>query len=391
MIISQHWMTFLLVFAVIAKLLWFTYYVSLYALNPKKNKEKFSGSAALIVPVHNEKRSSLIRTIKSVLENKHNFKQVIFVDDGSKNDSLKNLKEFNDGSYEIIALRENMGKRFAHEAGVEKLNDEVDVIVFMDSDTIIRKRTIPNLLKYMNNSDIGAATAQVLVRNKNDNLITKSLEAFYWTSSNIWRKAPSNLGFMQVTNGQLSCYRAEFIKKLMPQYISQQFMGTKCTLSDDRFITHRIQTEFGKKIIYAEDSIAYTEVPNTIKGTYKMFKRWKLGSLRESILLFKSNHPILLVDVWMNHLVNILQIITKLFVYYIAFFYPAILIYYLASVVLMSLIFAFKMCIDKPRMIPYRILYSLMYEFIFSWVMIHAILTIKKQNNWGTRTLPATA
>lgn len=382
---SAWWMNYLLFFALFAKSLWFFYYFSLYAYKTKKYSA-YKGKVALIVPVYNEDEDKLKDTIQHA-KNVSGLDQIVFVNDGSTNNVQGILEKHAWPVCKIINLKQNVGKRLAQLEGIKRVDEDTDVFVFMDSDTLLQKNSVTELLRPMSDENVGGVTAQILVKNKNKNFLTRCVAAMYWSASNIWRKAPAKIGFMQVTNGQLSCYRASLVKNLLFDYISQTFMGGKCTISDDRWLTHHIQYKYKKRIEYAERSVAYTFIPENVKATYKMFLRWKLGSLRESLLLLKKafKTPVLLADVWANHLVAFMQTIVRVSIICIAFVYPIILLYYLIIMIIISLLFAFEMIIREPRQIPYRISYSLLNEMIFSWVLIHALLTIKNQGKWGTR------
>lgn len=375
---------FIIIFAVLGKSLWFVYYFSLYAYQENKRPRFFKGKAALIVPVYNEDEDKLTRTLKQAKKADWLYK-IIFVNDGSTNNVFKVLKANSEG-IEIVNLKKNQGKRRAQYAGIKKAKD-ADVFVFMDSDTLLRKKSIVQLTKWMTKQEIGGATAQILVKNRKKNFLTRCLSSMYWSASNIWRKAPSNIGIQQVTNGQLSCYRAELVRKLMPEYIQQKFLGNYCTISDDRYLTHHIQTDFKKRLVYAETSLAYTYVPETFRGAYKMFKRWKLGSLRESILLLSrfKKAPILTLDVWLNHAVTFLQTIMRLIVIGLGIFYPIIFLYYLLITVIISLLFAFHMIIQNTKEVIFKVLYSFLNEIYFGWVFIDALIHIREQGKWGTR------
>lgn len=385
---SGFWLIFLLFFSLFAKCLWFFYYFSLYAFNSKQKYPLFKGKTALIVPVYNENGDKLKDTIIHAKRAK-GLNQLIFVNDGSTdNHVLKILRENNlDHSYTIVNLQQNVGKRKAQKSGIEKSDKDVDIFVFMDSDTILREDSVIELTRPMVDENIGGTTACILCRNRNDNILTKAISAMYWSASNIWRKAPSNLGFVQVTNGQLSCYRANIIRELIPRYTNQKFMGGICTFSDDRWITHHIQLDYNKKILYVPKSVAETYIPNTFNGAYKMFLRWKQGSFREAFLIIPQffKKPLLVVDVWANHLVNIMQTIVRLGIIILAFYYPSILLHYFVVIVIISLLFAFQMIIENPKEVPYKILYSFLNEIIFGWITIHALLKIKNQGKWGTR------
>lgn len=383
---TSSWMLFLLFFAITAKSLWFFYYFGMYSFK-KKEYGDYVGKIALICPVYNENSKALKDCIKSV-EQQTGFNQIVFINDGSTNkDVIKTLKETCTSKSIIIDLKKNVGKRKAQYEGMKILDKNTDVVVMIDSDTVFIKDTLNNLLKPMNDSEIGGVTAQILVKNKDTNLITKSTAAMYWSASNIWREAPSRYGFVQVTNGQLSCYRYNALIDLMDRYINQYFMGVNCTMSDDRWLTHHLQIEYNYKIIYEKSAIAYTSVPETLKGSFKMFLRWKMGSLRESILILKNTFkkPILVLDIWWNHLVSILQMIVRITIIISSFFYPIIFVWYLLIMTMISLLFGFEMIWENKKDIPYRIIYTLLNEFYYWLVLPLAIIKIRQQGKWATR------
>lgn len=380
-----YWATFILLFAFFAKSVWFFYYFTLYAFPLKVWRKKFDGKTSLIIPVYNESPERLKDTIKHCLKAK-GVDEIIFVNDGSTNNTQEILQSYS--GYKIVNLCSNVGKRKAQFEGVKVANPDSEVFVFMDSDTILMKKSIVMLTKPMRNKRIGGSTGCILVKNRNDNILTKCLSAMYWSASNIWREAPSSMGFIQVTNGQLACYRASIIREIMPAYIEQEFMGQSCTLSDDRYLTHHIQTDFKKRIVYVRNAVVHTYVPNTISGIYRMFLRWKRGSWRESILLLHHfwKKPVLACDVWANHIIQVGQtIIRVVMVLFFIFFTPYALLYYALVVLIISLLFGFHMIVKNAREIGYRLLYSLLNEILFSWSHIHALLTIRQQGKWVTR------
>ena len=57
---------------------------------------------------------------------------------------------------------------------------------------------------------------------------------------------------MSVIAGALGCYRKNLLLRLEKDYLNQKFLGKSCSISDDRYLTQRIQTRFKKKIYYQE-------------------------------------------------------------------------------------------------------------------------------------------
>ncbi len=377
-------------FSVFASLLWFYYYFGLYFLSTPTPTKKYKGRKALIVPVYNENSKELTDTINSVKRVRHEFDAILFVNDGSTNDVAEVLKK-NLEEKEYYNMFRNRGKREAQAKGIQLLTDcygkdYFDSFVMMDSDTVLTRTSVRNLCRKMVFEDVGGVTAQILVKNKTTNFLTRCMSAMYWSSSNIWRQAPANYGYQQVMNGQLTVYRAKPIIELLPKYITQTFRGVKCTYSDDRWLTHHLQTDFGLRMEYEREAIAYTYVPETFKGAWKMLMRWKKGSLRETLLVTKHffRKPLLVLDCWWNHLVSIGQLIIRIIVVVIAFSFPLVLLYYFMIIAMISVVYGFDMLIRNPKEIPYRVGWSFLNEFYFGFIIVGAIFGLQRQS-WETR------
>nr|MDD3719880.1 DUF2304 family protein [Candidatus Gracilibacteria bacterium] len=96
-------------------------------------KEKLHGEIAFVIPAYNEGK-----VIKDTIENviNHGYKNIIVINDGSRDDTLDVLKEFND---KVIVLThyKNRGQGAAIETGFEYLRrygKKVDYICTYDSD-----------------------------------------------------------------------------------------------------------------------------------------------------------------------------------------------------------------------------------------------------------------
>jgi len=384
---SNIWLNYILFFALFAKSLWFFYYFSLYAFRRKVYTKDYKGRTALIVPCYNEDVDKLEDTIKHALEC-DGIDEYYFIDDGSTNNTQEIFHKYRKTKINFIVLPKNVGKREAQKVGWEKASKITGVFVCMDSDTILQKDSVIKLLRPFEDMSVGSTTACILVRNKDKNIVTRAISSMYWSASKIWRNAPSTYDVLQTNNGQLSAYRASIIRDIIPRYVTQTFMGGHCAFSDDRYLTHHIQTDYNKKCMYVDDAEVHTYVPETMKQAYTMFLRWKLGAFRESFLVLKhfKKTPILIIDIWANHLVQFMQLIVRIAVIIISIFYsPIVILYYLFIVMIISLLYSFHMIWYSPKQVPFKLLYSLMNEFYFSWAFIWALITVKEQGKWATR------
>jgi glycosyltransferase involved in cell wall biosynthesis len=104
---------------------------------------------SVIIPLYNESPTlrELFQNLRTVLEPLEKTYEIIFVDDGSTDDSfsiLKEIYEHND-NVGIVGLRKNYGKTGALFAGLTESRG--DMVVTMDSDLQDSPSEIPNLIK----------------------------------------------------------------------------------------------------------------------------------------------------------------------------------------------------------------------------------------------------
>jgi dolichol-phosphate mannosyltransferase len=103
----------------------------------------------IVIPIYNEQENlrELSRRLKKVCETLDNVTwRVIYVNDGSRDDSLKIMLEQNDmdSRFTVIDLSRNFGHQAAITAGLA--HTDADAVVFMDGDLQDPPEIIPDLL-----------------------------------------------------------------------------------------------------------------------------------------------------------------------------------------------------------------------------------------------------
>lgn len=106
---------------------------------------------SIIIPLYNEEESllPLYKKVKDVMPKLGKPCEIIFVDDGSTDKSLENLKgiQRKDNSVKIIVFRKNFGQSAAISAGF--LNASGRIFIVMDADLQNDPEDIPGLLDKM--------------------------------------------------------------------------------------------------------------------------------------------------------------------------------------------------------------------------------------------------
>lgn len=224
---------------------WFIYTLLIINLSKKQENIKFYQPISIIIPCYNEPYNLLKRCVNSCIE-VNGEHEVILVNNNSTEEScLKAIDEFKKNPNVRIFNEVRQGKRFAHSKGLSKA--KYDLVLFVDSDTIISKNSLIELSKAFWDKEVGAVTGQIRLSNKKENLITRSLDAMFWTSCNIFRRATTSANFMQVIPGAMGCYRKEYLLKLEKEYLNQTFLGRPCSISDDRWMTIESKQDLEKR------------------------------------------------------------------------------------------------------------------------------------------------
>ena len=118
-----------------------------------------------IIIVNFNTKEFLRNCLKSVIESTKNISyEIIIVDNSSHDKSVEMVKkEFPE--IRIIANKQNVGFSKANNQGV-KISKESRYILFLNSDTIIRKNVLEDMIKFMDShKDAGAATCKLIMPN----------------------------------------------------------------------------------------------------------------------------------------------------------------------------------------------------------------------------------
>ncbi len=115
-------------------------------------EQKQNYSISIVIPAYNEKDSlrELYEKIRQTVT-QHNYKyEIIMIDDGSTDDSVRVLKDLRqrDNRIKVISFRRNYGKSAALSVGFEQAKG--DIIISMDADLQDDPAEIPKLISEIN-------------------------------------------------------------------------------------------------------------------------------------------------------------------------------------------------------------------------------------------------
>ena len=230
--------------------------------------DNFAPSVSVIIPAYNEEKV-IYQTIHSLLDSDYANFTIVVVDDGSSDNTAQRVRESFRGNPRVrLFTKANGGKSQALNYGIAQ--SQADIVVTLDADTLFRRDTVRQLVRHFTDPQVAAVAGNAKVGNR-INLLTNWQALEYITSQNLDRRAFALLNCISVVPGAVGAWRRELIM------CAGGFADE--TLAEDADLTLAI-LRLGYTIAYAEDAIAFTEAPDTVRGFVKQRFRWMYGTLQ---------------------------------------------------------------------------------------------------------------
>lgn len=245
-------------------------------------------SVDVIVPCFNEDPQILSACLQSIANQDYAGKlQVFVVDDGSANrDAVGAVQRIyaDDPRFSFILLRQNAGKRKAQIAAIRRSSG--DLVLNVDSDTVIDADVITKLASKMSDPEIGASMGQLTASNRNDTWLTRLIDMEYWLACNEERAAQARFGAVMCCCGPCAMYRRSALVLLLDQYEAQFFRGKPSDFGEDRHLTI-LMLKAGFRTEYVPDAIAATVVPDRLAPYLRQQLRWARSTFRDTWLAMR--------------------------------------------------------------------------------------------------------
>jgi cellulose synthase/poly-beta-1,6-N-acetylglucosamine synthase-like glycosyltransferase/peptidoglycan/xylan/chitin deacetylase (PgdA/CDA1 family)/spore germination protein YaaH len=318
---------------IISRLLMIALLAIIQRIKEKRKKPtdpNFKPKVSIIVPAYNEEVNAE-RTVHNLLKTNYPDLEIIFVDDGSKDDTYNRVKAtFENNPKVTILTKPNGGKAAALNFGIEQAKGEI--LVCIDADTVLPANAIPLMIPYFADTNVGAVAGNVRVGNTR-NLLTNWQSIEYITSQNFDRRAFDAVNAILVVPGAIGAFRKTAMEKI------DGF--TTDTLAEDCDLTLRL-LRAGYRIRTCNEALALTEAPETLNMFLKQRSRWTFGMMQS----FWKHRDLLFVSKKLNlswiALPNLL-----IFNFIIPFFSPIVDILFIAG------LFTY----DAPEYIFFYLLY----------------------------------
>ncbi len=225
-------------------------------------------AVTVVVPAYNEEEA-IVQTVRSVLDSDYPALAVIVVDDGSSDRTAPLVQEhFGSDTRVRLLQQKNCGKPAALNHALAEVKTQI--VVTIDADTYVDPSAISRLVRHFSFANVGAVAGNAKVANR-DRWLTRWQALEYITSQNLEKRAFDLLNCITVVPGAIGAWRTEAIRAcggFSPD-----------TVAEDTDLTLAIRRR-GWRILYEEDSIAFTHAPETAKQLIRQRFRWTFGTLQ---------------------------------------------------------------------------------------------------------------
>lgn len=241
----------------------------------------------VIVPAYNEGKH-VAETLKSLLASDYpaDRLEIIAVDDGSVDDTFYWINEIAKTAPDrisVIRFEKNRGKK--HGLYIGFLKSGSDIVVTVDSDTVLESDTLKQLTAPFSDPEVGGVAGNIRVKNLKSGCLPKMMDIGFLFGFDVIRSAQSITGCVMCTPGALSAYRKSIVLPFLEEWLNQKFLGVPATIGEDRAIATMI-LQRGNKIVFQQNAVAYTCIPAGYRQFSKMLIRWTRSDIRENFIMF---------------------------------------------------------------------------------------------------------
>lgn len=238
-------------------------------------------SISVLIPAYNEE-ATLADTVKSIYEMDYdNIREVIIINDGSKDNTLKIAKELKKKYPNLKILdKKNSGKANSLNQAIKLASGEL--IVVIDADSYPDKNSFKMLVGHFNDPEVGVATGACIPINRTSFL--EKLQVLEYKVIAFTRKLLGFIDSIYVAPGTLAMYRKKALLDIGG-------FDSKNITEDIEMTWHLIDK--GWKVKQSLGAFVGTKTPNQLSLWYSQRRRWALGGLqciaKYKSRLFKNN------------------------------------------------------------------------------------------------------
>jgi cellulose synthase/poly-beta-1,6-N-acetylglucosamine synthase-like glycosyltransferase len=253
--------------------------------NFDETRDDYEPTVTVVTPMYNEGKG-IYDTICSLLEQDYPAEKlnIMVIDDCSKDDSytwaMRAQARF-PGRVTVLRNRVNVGKRRSINRAVRRAESEI--IVSVDSDVVVDRRAVRELVRRFTTPKTAAVGGRVNVINPHENWLTR-MQAIKYHFGYVYLKSLER-AFRSVMclSGCLTAYRRDVLLELEPILETRNLFGVPIKYGEDRFLTRQI-VKAGYETVCTLEAQCWTTAPPTLTKYFAQQLRWRRSNFVDFIM-----------------------------------------------------------------------------------------------------------
>jgi cellulose synthase/poly-beta-1,6-N-acetylglucosamine synthase-like glycosyltransferase len=161
-----------------------------------------------------------------------------------------------------------------------------EVVVIVDSDILLGKNCIRELMAALGDKRIGACGGPVGIRNPNDNSLTAFQVYFYFLWFKLAKITESYTRNVGCIGGYMLAIRRSLLQDIRPQIERRNWWGVPIKSGEDRFLTHQVILQ-GYGTYINERAMCWTIAPNNFAKFWAQQLRWRRSGIRDFLFTLR--------------------------------------------------------------------------------------------------------
>lgn len=247
------------------------------ALEPDFTFNDNAPMVSVLIPCFNE-ADNLNTSIPHLLNMDYPNYELIFINDGSRDNTLQIIRDWALQAEKIVVLtQENGGKASAMNLGLRYARGKY--IVGIDGDSILDYNALAYMVQTLERDEtLGGLTGNPRVRNRST-VFGRLQVAEFSSIIGLIKRSQSVLGTLFTMSGVIMCLRRDMLRELGG--------WSENMMTEDIDITWKAQTA-GYNIAYEPRALCWVLMPETVHGLYKQRLRWAQGGAEVMLKYFKA-------------------------------------------------------------------------------------------------------
>ncbi len=238
---------------------------------PQVINEDYKPFVTVMIPAHNEE-DVISNTVENILSMNYENFEVIVIDDRSTDNTASVLKDL-EKKYDKVKVLIRQQGAFPGKSAV--LNDAYqmahgDAVLVFDADATVEPDFLSKLIPELEPKDVGAVQARKVIRNKDQNLLTRCQNNEYTMDTHFQAGRDSVKGAVELRgNGEL-------IKR---EALDDIGGWNNYTIVDDLDMSTRLHIK-GWDVRFCPDAVVYEEGIAYLWPLFRQRRRWLEGTIR---------------------------------------------------------------------------------------------------------------